>query len=166
MPDKKPNGLLIRPLAGADEARLCANGMASSEPWISLKRDAAHAFTLMSDPEKEVYVATQNGEIVGHCVLDMRGPFAGYVQVLFVRPECQSKGVGGALLKFAEQRIFRDSPNVFLCVSGFNPAAQRFYLRHGYETIGELKEYVIRGASEFLMRKTLGPKSEFQPACN
>ena len=91
----------------------------------------------------------------------MEGPFAGYIQALVVAPEWRGRGIGEQLLKFAEERIFRDSPNVFLCVSGFNPRAQKFYARLGYERIGELKDYVIAGESEFLMRKSVGPKGEF-----
>jgi ribosomal protein S18 acetylase RimI-like enzyme len=60
-------------------------------------------------------------------------------------------------MAFAEERIFQEVPNVFLCVSSFNQEAQRFYARLGYEQVGELKDYVVRGHSEFLMRKTIGP---------
>ena len=72
------------------------------------------------------------------------------------------RGVGRRLLAFAEERIFRESPNVFLCVSSFNAGARRLYLRLGYELIGELKDYIVRGHSELLMRKTRGPLREFQ----
>ena len=54
-------------------------------------------------------------------------------------------------------RILRDHPNVFLCVSGFNPAARRLYERLGYTCIGELKDYVVQDQSEWLYRKTRGP---------
>lgn len=43
----------------------------------------------------------------------------------------------------------------FLCVSSFNPRARALYERLGYELIGELKDFVIDGASELLMRKRL-----------
>ena len=52
---------------------------------------------------------------------------------------------------------FRESPNVFLCVSSFNKEAQRLYKRLGYRKVGELKDYVVKGHSEFLMRKSIGP---------
>jgi len=42
-------------------------------------------------------------------------------------------------------------------VSSFNPRARALYERLGYEMIGELKDYLIEGASELLMRKTIGP---------
>jgi ribosomal protein S18 acetylase RimI-like enzyme len=155
-------GLEIRPIAGDDEVRECATLMASSEPWITLGRTLEQATGIMTSPTREVYVGTVDGEIVGFVVLIMRGIFVGFVQSLAVRLECRNRGVGAELMKFAEERILRETPNVFLCVSSFNDAAQRFYERLGYEVAGELNDLILRGHSEILMRKTTGPYSEFR----
>jgi len=64
-------------------------------------------------------------------------------------------------VEWAEARIFRDSPNVFMCVSSFNANAFRLYQRLGYEVVGELRDYLVRGHSEILLRKTRGPWTEF-----
>ena len=52
------------------------------------------------------------------------------------------------------------TPNVFICASSFNPAAQRLYERLGYTVVGELTDYIARGHSEILLRKTTGPLNE------
>ena len=65
------------------------------------------------------------------------------------------------MLKFAEELIFSKAPNVFLCVSSFNKKAQKLYRRLGYETIGKLKDYIVPGHSEILLRKTIAPITEF-----
>jgi len=65
-------------------------------------------------------------------------------------------------MRFAEERIFRESPNVFLCVSSFNPRAKALYERLGYEAVGELNDYIVRGHSEHIFRKTIGPIREFR----
>jgi ribosomal protein S18 acetylase RimI-like enzyme len=65
--------------------------------------------------------------------------------------------VGAEIMRFAEDRIFREHANVFLFVSSFNPAAQRFYDRLGYARIGDVPNYIVEGHSEILMRKTNGP---------
>jgi len=65
-------------------------------------------------------------------------------------------------MRFVEQRILRDTPNVFLCVSSFNDGAQRFYGRLGYEVVGELRDLIVPGHAEILMRKTTGPYTEFR----
>jgi ribosomal protein S18 acetylase RimI-like enzyme len=70
------------------------------------------------------------------------------------------------LLEFAEERIFRESPNVFLFCSSFNHDAMRLYHRLGYERIGEIKDFVIAGAGEILLRKTIGPLTTFKPTAS
>jgi ribosomal-protein-alanine N-acetyltransferase len=102
-----------------------------------------------------------DGEVVGFVLLSMRGSFTGYIKSVAVREDWRSKGVGRKLLAFAEERIFRDSPNVFICVSSFNPRARALYQRLGYETVGELRDFIVRGHDEILLRKTIGPLTGF-----
>jgi ribosomal-protein-alanine N-acetyltransferase len=156
-----PLDLTIRPLESAAEREWCAQLMASSEPWLTLGRTVEESNRAMQDPSREVYLAVQGTEAVGFIILTLTGPFPGYVQTVCVSPEHRGSGVGTQLLAFAEARIFRQSPNVFLCVSSFNVDAQRLYERLGYVLIGELRDYVVSGHSELLLRKTRGPLSEF-----
>ena len=74
--------------------------------------------------------------------------------------EVYGRGLGSALITFAERRIFHDQPNVFICASSFNPGARRLYERLGYVAVGELTDFVVRGHSELLLRKTTGPLTE------
>ena len=83
---------------------------------------------------------------------------------VFVHPSARGRGLGTALIAFAERRILREVPNVFLCVSSFNTRARTLYLRLGYEVVGELRDYIVRGHSEWLLRKSVAPLAEFTPA--
>jgi ribosomal-protein-alanine N-acetyltransferase len=147
----------IRRLADRREAEGCAGMMAASEPWTTLGRGYEEQLRIIADPSREVYVAVAEGEVVGLVVIEMNGSFKGYVKSICVSPGLRGRGVGAALMTYAEDRIFRETPNVFLCVSDFNVGAQRFYTRLGYEAVGELRDYVVEGHSETLMRKTVGP---------
>jgi [ribosomal protein S18]-alanine N-acetyltransferase len=149
----------IRKLRGADEAASCAEMMANSEPWITLRRGYEESLRLLTNPLKEVYVALSKDQIVGFIVLDMEGDFSGYVQSVYVAPGWRKQGIGHELMAFAEKRIFSESPNAFVCVSSFNKDAQRLYQRLGYEVVGELKDFIVRGHSEILLRKSIGPES-------
>jgi ribosomal protein S18 acetylase RimI-like enzyme len=152
----------IRRLAGDAELAECARMMAGSEPWITLGRSVEASIRNLSDPGKEVYVAADEGRIVGFVVIDLRGPFPGYIQTVCVRPGARGQGHGARLIAEAEARIFPVSPNVFMCVSTFNPDARRLYERLGYTVVGELSEYLVRGHGEVLLRKSRGPWSEFR----
>lgn len=158
------SALRIRPLAGAAEAETCARLMAASEPWLTLGRSYEASLRVVRDPTREVYVADDAGAVAGFVVLCLTGAFVGYVQTVCVAPDQRGRGLGTRLVAFAEERIFRVSPNVFLCVSSFNPEARRLYERLGYACVGELTDYLVRGHSELLLRKTRGPWSEFVPA--
>ena len=57
----------------------------------------------------------------------MTGAFVGYIQTVCVAPEWRGRGLGAILISFAEERIFRETPIVFMCVSSFNTDAQRLY---------------------------------------
>jgi ribosomal protein S18 acetylase RimI-like enzyme len=137
--------------------------MAASEPWITLRRTFEDGLKSLGDSTREVYVASIENSIAGFIILKLGGPLNGYIQTICVGPKWRNGGIGRKLIAFAEERIFRESPNVFLCVSSFNTRAQKFYARLGYEQAGDLKDYVVKGHSEILMRKTLGPLVGFRP---
>jgi ribosomal protein S18 acetylase RimI-like enzyme len=152
----------IRPIAGPAEVEACARMMAASEPWITLQRGYAASLRNLSSPEKEIHVAARGAEILGFIVLNLHGGFVGYIQSICVAPQWRGRAVGRALVAFAEERVFKEFPNMFICVSSFNHDAQRFYRNLGYEVVGELKDYVVDGHSEILLRKTIGSLTEFR----
>ena len=134
--------------------------MSKSEPWITLRRTYEDSLKTLQDPLKEVYIAVENGETIAVIILQMVGTFKGYVQSIYVDPEHRGQGIGTTLLQFAEERIFKETSNVFICVSSFNKSAIKLYQRLKYKRVGELKDFMIRGHSEILLRKTIGPLSE------
>ncbi|MSU59717.1 MAG: N-acetyltransferase [Pedosphaera sp.] len=148
----------------AAEARYCADFLVASDPWLTLGLTFEMAMQRLTDSTREIYVATVGGEIVGVLILFLDGALKGYLQTIAVHPDWRSRGLGARMIAFAEQRIFRVSQNVFLCVSSFNLEAQKFYARLGYQRVGELPDFVVAGFSEILMRKTRGPLRDFKPA--
>jgi ribosomal-protein-alanine N-acetyltransferase len=152
----------IRQIGSADEVHLCAQLMANAEPWITLGRSYEDSVKILTDPAREAYVAFVGKELVGFTILQVRGAFVGYIQTVAVMPDWRGKGIGSEIIRFAEDRIFGEYPNVFICVSSFNHGAKRLYRRLGYEVIGEIEDYIIRGHSEILMRKTIAPLTEFK----
>jgi ribosomal protein S18 acetylase RimI-like enzyme len=155
--------LSIRPLLADSEAEACAALMASSEPWVTLGRDYGASLRFLQEPGRERYVAYQGDTLAGFLVLNLQGAFVGYLQTICIALELQGTGQGTTLIAFAEERIFRDHPNVFLCVSSFNQAARRLYERLGYSKVGELTDYLVPGHSEVLMRKSRGPIYSYRP---
>ncbi len=137
--------------------------MASTEPWLTLGRSYEQSLRVIKDSSREVYVAKEGDKLAGFLILCMTGPFVGYIQTVCVAPARRGQGRGTELIRFAEKRIFGQFPNVFMCVSSFNTAARRLYVRLGYEVVGELRDYIVTGHSEILLRKTIGPLTGFRP---
>jgi len=146
--------VVIRPLGCLAEAEACARMMAASEPWITLGRGYEASLALLVNPEREVYVAVVADVVAGFVILNLHGAFVGYIQTVCVAAERRGGGIGARLVSHAEARIFRESPNVFLC--------RRFYQRLGYTLVGELTDYLVTGHSELLFRKTIGPIGAFR----
>jgi [ribosomal protein S18]-alanine N-acetyltransferase len=150
--------LAVRPLETREEAEACARMMAATEPWITLQRDYEACLRVMLDETRERYVAYRADRLAGLLVLNVKGAFVGYIQTVCAAEEFRGTGVGTALVAFAEERIFRDFRNAFICVSEFNHGARRLYERLGFRLVGELTDYVVAGHSELLLRKTRGPE--------
>lgn len=151
----------IRPLASAAEEERCAAMMSVSEPWLTYKRSYEGCLSSVRQPLNEIYVAAEGDDVRGFVIVVMQGALVGYVRVLCVDPNVRGQGLGSQLLAFAEKRIFRDAPNVFLFVSGFNTRARELYKRLGYEQLVEVRDYIAAGYAEVLMRKTIGPLADF-----
>jgi ribosomal protein S18 acetylase RimI-like enzyme len=156
-----PLEIKIKPITSTEVAKVCAKMVSDSGHWKKLERGYKEALEIISDPCSEAYVAWFREEVAGFIIIEMVGSLKGYVKSVFVPPERRDEGIGSELIRYAEERIFSETPNVFLLVSSFNIGARKLYQKLGYEEIGEFKDYVVSGYSEILFRKTKGPLNEF-----
>jgi ribosomal protein S18 acetylase RimI-like enzyme len=167
----------IRPLRAGD-VEACARLVAGDPLWqrygLTLRRARRALRQVLAARRRggatalaagDVAVAAVGGVPVGFVWFRREGTFhhSGYVRWLAVAPAARGRGVGTALLRHAEARIFRHGPNVFLTVSAFNRRARAFYRRLGYVRVGALTDYVVPGVTEVLLRKTRGPLQPPRP---
>src|SRR5262245_50367482 len=111
----------VGPLDLTKDARACAQMLVTTEPWITLQLTFDRAVARLKDARYEIYAVRDDAGVAAFVVLDMHGLLSGYIQTVCVRSDRRGEGLGTALIRWAEDRIFRDSPNVFICVSSFNP---------------------------------------------
>jgi len=145
---------------------MCAQIMASSEPWVTLGRSRDEVLDILADPISESYLFISDGTTIGFAIIIMSGAWVGYIRSIVIKPKYRNRGFGTRIIKELETKIFSRFPNVFLSVSSFNSKAKKWYQKMGYEEIGELKDYVIPGHSEFIMRKTIGSLQGFKGRSN
>jgi [ribosomal protein S18]-alanine N-acetyltransferase len=158
---ENPLSITARRLASPDDEDWCARLMSTSEPWLTLGRDYDDSLAALRGSNTEVYIAEQAGQRVGFVILSLSGVLNGYIRTVAIAPSHRDRGIGSQLMAIAEARIFEGSPNAFLSVTSFNHRARALYERLGYQYVGELPDFFVRGASELLYRKTLGAWSEF-----
>ena len=160
-PERNSTRIDIQKLRQRADAEKCAHMMADSEPWITLRRDFDASFKMLTHPEKEVFLAIADGEIAGFVMLNAHGSFP-HLQSVCVAPQWRNKGIGTQLIDYAEKRLLSETPNVFVCVSSFHRRPLGLFERHGYEVIGELKNWIASGYSQILLRKSIGPLTGFK----
>jgi [ribosomal protein S18]-alanine N-acetyltransferase len=156
------HSLAIKKLETKSEAEKCARITSESEPWKFLKISYDDSLKTLMNPAYETYILYDEDNVCGFVTIEMEGALSGYIKRLAVRNDLQNRSYGKLLMNFAEKRIFADKPNVFLCVSSFNKKALLFYKKLGYKKIGVLKNYLVMGHSEYLLRKTIGPLLKFE----
>ncbi len=76
------------------------------------------------------------------------------ISVMSVHPEWRSQGIGGALLAEAERQALARGCK-YACVDTMQYQAPRFYLSHGFKTVGEISDWDSRGHSKLYLSKRL-----------
>lgn len=151
------DSVTIRPLTAADIPEIAA-WVAATPLWqrYRVTEESMRARLHQGlDQNAAIVVAERLGRVLGFLWFVPRGGFdrGDYVQLIGVRPDERSHGVGRALMAFAEGESRDRGRDVFLLVSDFNARAQQFYQRLGYREVGLLEAYVIPGVNELIYVK-------------
>lgn len=142
--------------ASTEEKNWAAGLLSASEPWISLGISPENIRESCHNPEHEVYFAHLQGKACGVIIIHPKGVAGSpYIKSIAVDNEFRNMGVGAALIHHTEELFRKKARYLFLCVSSFNTRGRAFYEKLGFTVVGELKDYIIDGASEILMSKRL-----------
>jgi len=151
-------GITIRQTGNPEDFAACALMMSKTDPWITLGMDYDQCLMAFPGECKEIHVIEAENVVAGFIILQTTGTFSGYIQTICVDEAFRGRGFGKKLLKYSEERTFKYSPNLFICVSSFNKGAMKLYYEFGFKLVGELENFVKPGFTELLLRKTVGPR--------
>ena len=82
-----------------------------------------------------------------------------YLYWIAVNKHVQARGVGGKLLRHAEEEIKQANGRLFLIETSTLPQydlTRKFYVKHGYETHAVLRDYYADGDDMVIFRKHFG----------
>lgn len=102
-----------------------------------------------------LYIAFINNICAGFFYFIPKGCFHSfpYLHLIAVKEEYRGKGIGQKLIDYYENIACADASKLFLVVAGFNPKAKSFYIRNGYQQVGEIPGLYRKGIIEYIMMK-------------
>ncbi len=103
------------------------------------------------DKEFSIFLKNDSGKVFGGIQVFMDTE-AAYIDILWIEEGLQKQGYGTKLLNAAEQEATRNGC-FFSTVDTWSFQAEEFYLKNGYERIGELKNYWHEHSKIFLRKK-------------
>lgn len=104
------------------------------------------------DKAFSIFLKNDSGKVFGGIQAFM-GTESIYIDVLWIDRNLQKQGYGTQLLEAAEREAIKNGC-IFSAVDTFDFQAEEFYLKNGYEQIGELKNCWL-GHSKIFLRKNL-----------
>jgi ribosomal protein S18 acetylase RimI-like enzyme len=155
---------MIRPTAPADAPALAAltagTGVFKPHEIDALREVLADYFAAHHHHGHRAVTDERHGEITGYAYY---APAAmtdrtWYLYWIAVKKETHAKGVGSGLLRHAEEEIRRLDGRVLFIETSSLPhyePTRRFYLKHGYEVMGVLRDYYADGDDMVVFRKRL-----------
>ena len=145
------------------DAALCQRLILNSDPWVTLQYDDSDIQAIVRAAKTDHLLVARMGDPIVGFALSAPGILLGeYLKILVVDDAYRTRGIGRRLMEALEEHAFRDWPNVYLCVSDFNRSARQFYRRLGYEDVGLLKDLLLPGRGEVLMRKSIASWRRFK----
>lgn len=146
--------LALQPITPAMADRL-GEAIAQVGPWAHYAIAGAALAEAFKSAGSASYRIECAGESAGVIVIRPAWLVGPYLQMLAVLPAYQGQGIGTRVVAWFEAEARLKGRSAWLCVSAFNPGAQRLYRAHGFELVARLGDLVRDGDDELLMRKRL-----------
>lgn len=148
----------VRPYRDADKDSVIEI-LTTSQPWTTLgytQSDWQHYFTPLA-AGREAYVLEATERTAGFAILRPKFLLGDYLELFGIAAWARGQALGAHLLRHIERLSFSRGKNLFACVSEFNESGRRFYAAQGYQEVGLLKDLLVTGKHEILLRKSTGP---------
>jgi len=109
------------------------------------RTDAATLQGLIESASEEIFVAEQDGRIIGCVQVSSKGDGLAYLGLLAVDPNIQASGLGKSMIAFAEQEavVRFGAVAMEMTVVSRRPELIAYYERRGFVATGEMRPFPI-----------------------
>lgn len=133
-----------------------------------LRFHRAYMRQLVQSADSATWIAEEDGSMAGFAIVEWSDDSAGtaaYIQTIEVDPEQRRRGIGGELLRRAEDSARAAGARLIgLHVHEENASALRLYEAHGYRRAGREEHYYARGQAALIAVKPLDEAKSDSPA--
>lgn len=124
---------------------------------------ASHALDHPRDRAFEVHVGEWDDAVVGYLCLGPNPLTDGVFDLYWIAvdPDHEGRGLGGALLAYAEERAVRRAGRMMLIETSSAPGYRRqrnFYRHRGYERVARIPDFFAVDEHKVIYRKVLAPE--------
>ncbi|MFC3070775.1 GNAT family N-acetyltransferase [Phenylobacterium soli] len=131
------------------------------EVFLAEAYDVDHTREDLADPRRAAWLVEADGDVIGYAQVGPCGlphpevtDTCGELKRFYFLKDWQNRGLGGKLFGAAMDWLERHYRDLWIGVWSENHGAQRFYLRHGFEKVGEYGFKVGRTIDhEFILRR-------------
>jgi ribosomal protein S18 acetylase RimI-like enzyme len=157
---------MIRSTIPDDVPRLLAiargTGVFKAHEIVALEEVLADYFAGDKEQGHRAVTCETDGQVAGFAYYAPDGMTdrTWFLYWIAVSKQLQARGVGSRLLRHAETDIRRERARLLLIETSSLPhyePTRRFYLKHGFEQAGVLKDYYADGDDLIVFGKRLGP---------
>jgi GNAT superfamily N-acetyltransferase len=135
---------------------------APSESDNAIVKEGIIAFNanILGEREKAFSIFLKNdlGKVLGGLQAFL-GSESIYIDILWIEKQFQKQGYGTKLLDAAEREAIKNGC-IFSVLDTWDFQAEKFYLKKGYERIGEIKNYWLGHSRIFLKKNLRYPSKE------
>jgi ribosomal protein S18 acetylase RimI-like enzyme len=155
---------MIRPTTPDDSAAIIALGIAAgmfpANETEALSKVLADYFGGNLDDGHMWVIDEEKGEArgVAYYAPDLMADRTWYLYMIAVRPECQGRGRGTALMRYVENTLRENGQRLLLVETSGLPKYDRtraFYTKCGYDEEARIRDFWASGDDKIVFRKAL-----------
>lgn len=139
-------------------AQILSEYFVEQSPWKNLSYRAQTLFDYLvkNDCGYFSYILVENNREIGFFTIRTGWLKGVLIESIGILEDYRGRGAGSIVLKSIEQILVNErNNNLWVVVSDFNDKAIGFYVKNGFQKVGDIDNFIKEGKKEVLYRKVV-----------